>query len=993
MFVVPPAGAELTVVPDSVDFGTVPLGRTDSSKTVLLRNIGASTLTITNITSSNPAFSPSVTSRTIASLDTFRLRLRFTSSAPAGVKLGTLSFASNDPTPPTVRMRGVAAGQADIVVRPDTFYYNRRNTPDTTRSTFFVRNSGTDTLRYTLEEGVPPSEASDRAIERSQQQQQVVERGKGVEHAGPGQPPSIINGRGGPDAFGYIWIDSDEPGGPQFNYVDIRATGTAVTLTDDQNVDLGTLGFNFSFYGNTYTGIRVCSNGFLSFTSTSTTFTNTAIPTATEPNNALYGFWDDLNPALGGTVHYLRDVANNRFIVQWSNILRFGTTTDTVNFQVIVKSNGDILYQYLRMVGVTNSATIGIENATGTTALQVVFNAAYVHNNLAVLLTRDLFPWMSTDRTAGTLAPGDSQAVSLRIHPAGLPGGTLRGHVLARGNTPTIGRVRVRLDLIGDTLVTVTRPNGGEIFTGGTNENIVWTQFGIDSVRIEFSTTGRTGPYTQIVRAVPAKPGTWIHPKAAARGIEGTELDMVDGTYSWLVPTGVNSTNCYIRISRTSTGRPADTSDAAFTIRGTPPPDTSWTVQTSGTTATLYTVKTVDANVGWIGGATGVVLRTTNGGTTWTSVGGGAIGTADVYAIEARDANNAWVTTSPGGTFIYRTTNGGTSWTQVFNDATATAFLNGIQMVSATNGYAMGDPVGGRFMILRTTDGGATWARLTTEPVNQTGEAGWNNAFQVLGNYIWFGTNQTRVRRSTNLGANWDSAATTGLLNSFGLWFNSSGTTGLGMTGGTGGTTLRSVNGGAAWVAATLAGANVTGLAGVNNIAGQEHFATSGNNVYWTGNHGVLWTLASRNAHTGTAALNHVHIARTPSLDRGWAVGAAGRVVQFNRPITSVAAGPSEVPTIFALEQNYPNPFNPYTTIKFSLPEQANVSLKIYNLLGQEVATLAEGEMPAAFHNVVWDGRNSAGAQVATGMYFYRIEATGVSGEKFNSLKKLILLK
>ncbi|MBI5472562.1 MAG: T9SS type A sorting domain-containing protein [Ignavibacteriae bacterium] len=109
--------------------------------------------------------------------------------------------------------------------------------------------------------------------------------------------------------------------------------------------------------------------------------------------------------------------------------------------------------------------------------------------------------------------------------------------------------------------------------------------------------------------------------------------------------------------------------------------------------------------------------------------------------------------------------------------------------------------------------------------------------------------------------------------------------------------------------------------------------------------------------------------------------------------LTGVDELETGIPLEFSLAQNYPNPFNPSTTIRFGLPEQATVSLKIYNLLGQQIATLAEGEMPAAYHRVVWNGRNSAGAQVATGMYFYRFEATGASGEKFNSLKKLILLK
>ena len=143
---------------------------------------------------------------------------------------------------------------------------------------------------------------------------------------------------------------------------------------------------------------------------------------------------------------------------------------------------------------------------------------------------------------------------------------------------------------------------------------------------------------------------------------------------------------------------------------------------------------------------------------------------------------------------------------------------------------------------------------------------------------------------------------------------------------------------------------------------------------------------------------------RTNQLTQGTALAAL--LVNNNDPLRPVASVPVRldvvtgvdeeelgIPETFQLGQNYPNPFNPSTTIRFGLPEQATVSLRIYNLLGQEIATLAEGEMSAAYHRVVWNGRNSAGAQVATGMYFYRFEATGVSGEKFNSLKKLILLK
>jgi hypothetical protein len=101
----------------------------------------------------------------------------------------------------------------------------------------------------------------------------------------------------------------------------------------------------------------------------------------------------------------------------------------------------------------------------------------------------------------------------------------------------------------------------------------------------------------------------------------------------------------------------------------------------------------------------------------------------------------------------------------------------------------------------------------------------------------------------------------------------------------------------------------------------------------------------------------------------------------------------TELPAEFALSQNYPNPFNPSTLISFALPEQAGVTLRVYNLLGQEVVTLADEVREAGNHEVVWNGRNSFGRPVSSGMYFYRLEATGTSGKSFTDLKKMLLIK
>jgi hypothetical protein len=90
----------------------------------------------------------------------------------------------------------------------------------------------------------------------------------------------------------------------------------------------------------------------------------------------------------------------------------------------------------------------------------------------------------------------------------------------------------------------------------------------------------------------------------------------------------------------------------------------------------------------------------------------------------------------------------------------------------------------------------------------------------------------------------------------------------------------------------------------------------------------------------------------------------------------------------FALDQNYPNPFNPSTIIKYSIPENAFVKLRIYDMLGREVATLVNSEQNAGVYSATWNGENNFGAKVSSGTYIYRIEAG-----KFSQVKKLVLLK
>lgn len=94
------------------------------------------------------------------------------------------------------------------------------------------------------------------------------------------------------------------------------------------------------------------------------------------------------------------------------------------------------------------------------------------------------------------------------------------------------------------------------------------------------------------------------------------------------------------------------------------------------------------------------------------------------------------------------------------------------------------------------------------------------------------------------------------------------------------------------------------------------------------------------------------------------------------------------LPTSYSLGQNYPNPFNPSTQISFSLPEKTELTLQVFNMLGQNIKTIASGTYSAGTHVFEWDSKDNSGNQAATGIYFYRIDAL-----EFSDTKKMVLLR
>lgn len=127
----------------------------------------------------------------------------------------------------------------------------------------------------------------------------------------------------------------------------------------------------------------------------------------------------------------------------------------------------------------------------------------------------------------------------------------------------------------------------------------------------------------------------------------------------------------------------------------------------------------------------------------------------------------------------------------------------------------------------------------------------------------------------------------------------------------------------------------------------------------------------------------------SPDNLMGW--GIINTVATINT-LTGVS-GNRSAPSSFSLLQNYPNPFNPSTTIRIGLPEAADVTLVVYDLLGREVRTLVNGNLAAGDHEIVWNGINNAGSPAPTGVYFYRMTANGRAGHLMADTKKLTIIR
>lgn len=352
-------------------------------------------------------------------------------------------------------------------------------------------------------------------------------------------------------------------------------------------------------------------------------------------------------------------------------------------------------------------------------------------------------------------------------------------------------------------------------------------------------------------------------------------------------------------------------------------------------------------------------------------------GNEALYCITALDERRAWAGSGPssGQAAVFKTTNGGAAWQRV-SVAAITPFVDAVHFFDDQNGIFLGDPLGGNWGIGITTDAGATWSPLAQKlRAGTSAEAGWNNSFAVYGDNVWFGTNNSRIYRSTDRGRTW-AFATTPSVNAFSISF---GTASDGIASfapqstGAGSYMLTATrDGGKAWTQMPLpfAGAQPSGVCFVPGTT--RAFVATQNGMFETSDFGATWTLMP----VPPVAFQTVTI--STSIDNDGHIGAYSTNVYAQlSTYKDTAESESAVPAAdgasdAVLMANIPNPGNGSTTIPFVLNAPARIRLVLHDVLGMELRTIAEGSFAGGRHDVSVDLTG-----FPSGAYYYTLIVGG----------------
>lgn len=366
----------------------------------------------------------------------------------------------------------------------------------------------------------------------------------------------------------------------------------------------------------------------------------------------------------------------------------------------------------------------------------------------------------------------------------------------------------------------------------------------------------------------------------------------------------------------------------------------SWVPQTSGTINTLNAVWFTSPQVGFIAGDGGVSLRTADGGSTWTPFN---LTNEDLEDVAFSGASSGLMVGDNGSVFY--TTDGGAG----FSPAGSGTSSNLRAAAMGENGMAYA--AGRDGVVLKSTNGGASWQ------VVETGSVQWDGLWAWGDRHAWVVGEQGNIKRTTDGGASWQSVSSgTGsdLKNVFFIDASN------GWAVGQNSTVIRSTDGGASW-SPSSSGVNF-GMDGVHFISPTEGWVVGNSGaVYHSNNTGAAWQLEA----SGTA--NELEDVFFYAGIRGWAVGDGGTII--SRQLAGIEDR-SRVGAERLGARVYPNPVSGRTRISFVAPRPGPASVVVSDAGGRQVRALLQNRTATGSQELSWDRTNDSGSAVAAGVYF-----------------------
>jgi len=407
-----------------------------------------------------------------------------------------------------------------------------------------------------------------------------------------------------------------------------------------------------------------------------------------------------------------------------------------------------------------------------------------------------------------------------------------------------------------------------------------------------------------------------------------------------------------------------------------------WILQRFQPGDSLLSINFVNSQTGWACGKNNLILKTTNGGNDWIQqVTGFNTILENIYFPSIQ---NGYTSGQDG--LILKTTNQGTNWIQ--QNSGTTNYLKSMSFVNDSTGYIAG--LGNT--ILKTINGGESWNTVFIDDsleyfsiffLNEN--TGWVSS--RIDPLVFPPESGLKIYKTTNGAANWfvqyeRTIENTAILSlnfineSFGWAFFQYGVIAFCDI-------LRTTDGGNSWSTYGIGPNNYFSIFFANENKGWavgDYNGFSSTGIRITSNGGFNW-VNQVNPNGG-----HLHSVFFIDSLTGWAAGLMGQIIKTTTGgiLTDLTNISSEIPEDFSLSQNFPNPFNPRTIINYQLSMFSFVSIKVYDVLGNEVAELVNEKQNAGYNSVEFDGSG-----FASGIYFYRLE---IDGNIIDS-KRMILLK